>query len=281
MPTPTENVLLEIAELGPHQFFGELSLLLKQPHTASVVSNANTELLVLHKHDFNLHLEARCRKMMLKYANRYYVDNMHQNNDTRGICRQIAKTYQWNAFRDACVTRCNQRRRPRRTAARFSLPGHPRRRVAGLAASRLFNPPNVQPDAQEPPPDTSSYKGSRSPRLPALPAGKASPRGTADPPKASPRGVVGTKTPRSGGGRVRVGYSVRGAGVLGRLEQQQRLEAAAAMKARAQASHDALAASQVLRAADAADAGVAAHIDPQPSFSVEAGAVTFGELSLV
>ena len=281
VPTPTENVLLEIAELGPHQFFGELSLLLKQPHTASVVSNANTELLVLHKHDFNLHLEARCRKMMLKYANRYYVDNMHQNNDTRGICRQIAKTYQWNAFRTRVLHDAINGDVLDGQQHDSLYPAILDAASQGLAASRLFNPPNVQPDAQEPPPDTSSYKGSRSPRLPALPAGKASPRGTADPPKASPRGVVGTKTPRSGGGRVRVGYSVRGAGVLGRLEQQQRLEAAAAMKARAQASHDALAASQVLRAADAADAGVAAHIDPQPSFSVEAGAVTFGELSLV
>ena len=76
---------------------------------------------------------------MLKYANRYYVDNMHQNNDTRGICRQIARLTS-GMRSDACVTRCNQRRRPRRTAARFSLPGHPRRRVAGAGRQ-----PPVQP----------------------------------------------------------------------------------------------------------------------------------------
>lgn len=86
-----QEMFLEIAHLGPYQYFGELSLLLKQPHTASVVSNDPVELLVLKRQDFVLHIEPIYSSLMLRYAKRYHVDNVFEDKDVKGICRAIAR----------------------------------------------------------------------------------------------------------------------------------------------------------------------------------------------
>ena len=137
----------------------------------------------------------------VEYANRYYVDNMHQNNDTRGSAGRLPRLTSERS--DACVTRCNQRRRPRRTAARFFYPAildaasrwplaacSTRRTCSQMHKSRL----------------RQVYKGSRGERLRAT-TGKASPRARPTCPKRA-REVSSARNPRSGGGRVRVGYSV-------------------------------------------------------------------------
>ena len=222
----TEEMLLEIAHLGPHQYFGELSLLLRQPHTASVVSNDPVELLVLKRQDFALHMESLCSNLMIKYAKRYHVDNIFEDKDTRGICRAIARGYQWNSYKARVLSDA---------VAGEVLEGHQHDALnptildaanQGLNGSLLFNGPprvrmpSVAPASERSQPESSFERGSPASRSPRLPALKASPRVPVKP-KGSPRSYG-----RSSGGRTRVGYSMRGAGILGSIEQQRRLEAA-------------------------------------------------------
>ena len=63
----------KVASLGPGQYFGELALLDRRPRSASVVSETEMDVLVLHQRQFNGLLESvptMSRKLLVAMANR-------------------------------------------------------------------------------------------------------------------------------------------------------------------------------------------------------------------
>lgn len=93
------STYIEIGHLGQFAYFGELALLRKGNHTASVVTTFPMEVLVLPRHDFNLHVEPVCAKQMLAYADRYYTDNPAVENDVSGLCRAIHEAHHWASYK--------------------------------------------------------------------------------------------------------------------------------------------------------------------------------------
>lgn len=151
----------------------------------------------------------------------------------------------------------------------------------GLNGSLLFNgPPRVRmpwvgpvaPSSARGQPEPPQSVG-RSPRLPAL---KASP-GVPSKPKGSPRSKASPRSfgsvGRVGGGRTRIGYSMRGAGILGSTEQQRRLEAAgepSLMSALASTVSDVGKAEEEAHAV-APVPTAATLVEPQPPVTLEGG----------
>ncbi|MBV8464300.1 MAG: cyclic nucleotide-binding domain-containing protein [Acidimicrobiales bacterium] len=63
----------KVASLGPGRYFGELALLDRRPRSASVVSETDMDVLVLHQRQFNGLLESvptMSRKLLVAMANR-------------------------------------------------------------------------------------------------------------------------------------------------------------------------------------------------------------------
>ena len=92
-----EETLLEISELTVRQYFGEMAMLDKGPHTASVVSVNAAEVLVLSKYDFYHLVDTQQQQLMQDYAKKFYFDE--------GLIRKtIDEQHQWNTYRDkVCV----------------------------------------------------------------------------------------------------------------------------------------------------------------------------------
>jgi CRP-like cAMP-binding protein len=63
----------KVATLGPGRYFGELALLDRRPRSASVISETDMDLLVLHQRQFNALLDSVptiSRKLLAAMANR-------------------------------------------------------------------------------------------------------------------------------------------------------------------------------------------------------------------
>jgi len=90
--SPKSEQLLEVCRLNQYQYFGELALLDKGDHTASVVSTSAVEVYVLSKYDFYHHVDARTQEMMQNYAKKFYLDGA-------SIRQEISKQYRWNEYK--------------------------------------------------------------------------------------------------------------------------------------------------------------------------------------
>ena len=67
-----------VARLGPGDYFGELSLLDRRPHSASVVCTSDVELLIVSRRDFDrvlLTVPTIARKLMRSMAGRLQVSD--------------------------------------------------------------------------------------------------------------------------------------------------------------------------------------------------------------
>ena len=227
-PSVMEDTMLEIGDISKYQYFGEVALMLKRPHTASVVTAMPTDILLMKRADFQLHLESRCYKAMLKHVKRNYLDNIHDASDTSSICQSIAKSYQWDSYKKRVLDDAvggsimDGQQADALSSTILEAAGE------GLAGSKFHYGPcrlRITPAEQPVVPQvhrsprrsgaaSTSNGATRSPRLPALPA--ASPRESEGATKASSTRNFGV-SPR----RMRVGgYSQRGAGHLGRGEMQ-------------------------------------------------------------
>lgn len=94
-----ESPLLEIAELGPAQYFGETALLeasshgkKKWPHSTSIVSMSRVELLVLSKYDFYHHIDESVQQTMRDYAAKFYMSEER-------IRSSIEKQHRWGEYK--------------------------------------------------------------------------------------------------------------------------------------------------------------------------------------
>ena len=240
--------MLEIAEIGPHQYFGELSLLRKRAHSASIVSNNPVEVLVLTKPDFNLHIEPRCGQSMLDFAEQTYKDNFHSDEDVSSICELISTAHHWSSFKERVLSDAISGRALNSHQHDALDPVVLESAGQSVAGSRLLHPsPRQQSLKQSPSPKVPSWNSSprdrpTADRSPSAHMAHASPRGamrggvqlpllmppaiTQTSPRLSPRlslslsphgtGSLGS-TPR----RARIAmanqpkYSLRGAGMVG------------------------------------------------------------------
>ena len=90
--TPKEEVLLEIGDLGVRQYFGELAMLDKRAHSASVVSASQVEVLILSKYDFYHLVDMRTQELMQAYAKKFYFDEA-------SIRKTIQEQHDWQTYR--------------------------------------------------------------------------------------------------------------------------------------------------------------------------------------
>ena len=88
----SEDVMLEIGHVNPRQYFGELALLHKRAHTASVVSVTPVHVLILSKYDFYHLVDARTQELMHSYAKKFYLDD-------NAVRNSIQKQYEWNQLK--------------------------------------------------------------------------------------------------------------------------------------------------------------------------------------
>jgi len=94
--------LLEIGELGVHQFFGEVALLeskrtgKKKTHSASVVSVFKVELFVINKYDFHHHITEATQELMRQYADKFYYDD-------QSIRQSIVKQAKWDEYKQSLM----------------------------------------------------------------------------------------------------------------------------------------------------------------------------------
>ena len=73
---------------------GEMALLDKKPHTASVVTGDRpVEVLVISRYHFNYHIDARTQALMREHAERTYMDETL-------IRKTIHEQNQWDKYRD-------------------------------------------------------------------------------------------------------------------------------------------------------------------------------------
>lgn len=90
--------LLEIGEIGVHQFFGEVALLeskrtgKKKTHSASVVSISKVELFVINKYDFYHNITETTQELMRQYADKFYYDD-------QSIRQSIVKQAKWDEYK--------------------------------------------------------------------------------------------------------------------------------------------------------------------------------------
>lgn len=84
--------VLEICELSVHQYFGELALLDKGEHTASVCAITPVEVLLLSKYDFYHHVDTKTQAMMKTFAEKFYFDE-------GSIRKHISKQHRWDAYK--------------------------------------------------------------------------------------------------------------------------------------------------------------------------------------
>ena len=89
---PTAHCPLPIAQcLLPT---GEMGVLDKKPHTASVVTGDRpVEVLVISRYHFNYHIDARTQALMREHAERTYMDETL-------IRKTIHEQNQWDKYRD-------------------------------------------------------------------------------------------------------------------------------------------------------------------------------------
>jgi CRP-like cAMP-binding protein len=239
VPAAGESVMLEIAEMGPHEYFGELGLLLRRSHTCSVVTNSAVEVLALTPRDFYLYIEPRCGSMMRSYARRYYVDNWRQENNIAGICQAISRSTQWTSYKQRVVEDAKSGRALISTQPDALDRDVLERTGEGIEGSRFLTG-GIRARSQAPAAGPASPPVP-APVVPASQSARASPRRKKVSPYASPRPQPAStqNTPRlfdnapgpRGGGserssprsrtdplprrtRVQPKYSLRGAGMV-------------------------------------------------------------------
>ena len=88
-----EDHMLEIGDLCVRQYFGELAMLEKRAHTASVVSVTPVEVLILSKYDFYHLMDTRTQEMMQAYAKKFYIDE-------DSIKQTIQDQHEWTRYKD-------------------------------------------------------------------------------------------------------------------------------------------------------------------------------------
>jgi len=90
--SPRVPHVLEICRLNQHQYFGELAMLDKGEHTASVVTVTPVEVLILSKYDFYHHVDARTQETMHSYARKFYMDDA-------AIRMSIEQQFRWQTYK--------------------------------------------------------------------------------------------------------------------------------------------------------------------------------------
>lgn len=78
-----QDHMLEIGDLNARQYFGELAMLQKRAHTASVVSVTPVEVLILSKYDFYHLLDEKTQSMMINYAEKFYFGVEFDKGDVK------------------------------------------------------------------------------------------------------------------------------------------------------------------------------------------------------
>ena len=73
-------------------YFGELALLDKGEHTASVCAITPVEVLLLSKYDFYHHVDTKTQAMMKTFAEKFYFDE-------GSIRKHISKQHRWDAYK--------------------------------------------------------------------------------------------------------------------------------------------------------------------------------------
>uniref|UniRef100_A0A7S4AYH9 Cyclic nucleotide-binding domain-containing protein n=1 Tax=Chrysotila carterae TaxID=13221 RepID=A0A7S4AYH9_CHRCT len=90
------DTIVEICSLNKYQYFGELALINKTDHTASVVSSTAVQVLALTKFDFYHHVDARTQELMQAYAKKYYLDD-------GGIRQSIHDQHKWEEYKKSLL----------------------------------------------------------------------------------------------------------------------------------------------------------------------------------
>ena len=93
-----ENHMLEIGDLCERQYFGELAMLEKKAHTASVVSVTPVEVLILSKYDFYHLVDTRTQQLMQAYAKKFYFDE-------DSIKQTIHDQHEWTRYKEGLTRR--------------------------------------------------------------------------------------------------------------------------------------------------------------------------------
>ena len=96
--------MLELGEVGVHQYFGERALLdsknkaksKRANHTASVVSITPVEVLLLSRYDFYHCIDAKTQQLMVTYAEKFYFDEDK-------IRRSIQKQHRWDSYKQGLL----------------------------------------------------------------------------------------------------------------------------------------------------------------------------------
>jgi CRP-like cAMP-binding protein len=105
-------VMLELAGLQPHQYFGEMALLeaiggeKHVEHSASVVCATDIECLLLSKYDFVKLIDAKTQDLMRAYADRFYLDEGR-------IRKTVHRQFRWEKYKQGLLQdKLTQRHRP-------------------------------------------------------------------------------------------------------------------------------------------------------------------------
>lgn len=94
-PRRPTHQLVDLGELGPKQFFGELGVLTNTPRTASVFAKSRVEVLILSKGDFL----SRMPESVLDYFrgfSRYYPSYDQ-------IMAMITQQQTWDSFKQKLI----------------------------------------------------------------------------------------------------------------------------------------------------------------------------------
>ena len=100
-----EEHMLEICELGVRQYFGELAMLERGTHTASVVSITSVEVLILSRYDFYHLVDPRTQEMMQAYAQKFYFDE-------NSIRKAIQEQHEWERYKGTLTVGLSPSHRP-------------------------------------------------------------------------------------------------------------------------------------------------------------------------
>ena len=207
-PAPSEawrkgTTILEIGEIGPHQFFGEWGLLHRQNTSASVVAMHMCDVLVLQRHDFSVHIEPRCAMQLMRYAERYYIGT-EENENYSSITKSIGLAHKWAAYKKRILTdaMCDAVHALEAVDGEAFSPDILESAGEHIAAGRvrtggsaLGKAMPLLPIHPKPPPDESTTAASSPPGIPKLNLSQ-SPRGHQST-RPSPRGTESTmNTPR-------------------------------------------------------------------------------------